>query len=84
MGNLKNRDLHGHEILSQVSAADEEAGEMEQGEEHDGDDDEDEVGANVLRWNRSVGLRSNEEENAWDRMSVTLVRSQTRMRSRRL
>ena len=76
MGNLKNRDLQGHEILSQVSTADEEAGEEEHGDEHDGDDDEDEVGANVLRSNRSRAPIDRGHKNAWDPTSVTRVRSQ--------
>lgn len=48
LGNLKNRDIHGQEIMSQQSAAEEPAGEEEEEveemeEEDDDGDDDDEV-----------------------------------------
>lgn len=42
LGNLKNRDIQGQEIMSQQSAAEEPAGEEEdEDEEMDADDDDD-------------------------------------------
>ena len=50
LGNLKNRDIHGQEIMSQQSAAEEPVGEeeedvqeMEEDENDNDDDDEEEV-----------------------------------------
>ena len=43
LGNLKNRDIHGQEIMSQQSAAEEPAGEEEEDvQEMEEDDDEEE------------------------------------------
>jgi len=44
LGNLKNRDIQGQEIMSQQSAAEEPAGEEEDAvEEMDDDDDDDDA-----------------------------------------
>ena len=50
LGNLKNRDIQGQEIMSQQSAAEEPAGEEEEEvEEEDDDDDDAEVSHTIPR-----------------------------------
>ena len=46
LGNLKNRDIQGQEIMSQQSAAEEPAGEEE---DEDDDDDDAEVSHTILK-----------------------------------
>lgn len=54
LGNLKNRDIQGQEIMSQQSAAEEPAGEeeeeVEEMDEDDDDDDDAEVRHTTLGW----------------------------------
>lgn len=71
LGNLKNRDIQGQEIMSQQSAADEPTGEEEEEEqemeeEEDDNDDDDEV-RHVHQW---MSLR------ALDRL-ISLAEKQT-------